>query len=180
MGLCLTSAILFGCATPNPTQLQANENIVGFTKRLAREFSPGVMKAVTYLGMNGTSFYNDDVRVAKVKVKGGLKESQNIEQSFQNYCAGKQGESLVTQQYKERTSRKVLISCFDDIESEIAVPKFSVFIHYEKFPMTRDLECFSILAVESVKPLKAKTFADHVLQLDKVSLQTGFYSTKNC
>lgn len=171
--LFLTSFFVSGCAKNAPIDVGSISNIVQLSDEMAKAYTAGTMKALTYAGANNNSNEYQDHRFSYFKVKGGQEVFKHMVKALDSYCTSKGGD-FVSQRSNIIESLNVM-SCVD-LKN---IPIFTTFIGSTLYNQSKTLHCHSVLAVEN-KSMKAQAFADRVLALDKARVKSNFYNISSC
>lgn len=173
--LIITSITVSGCAVVSPLEISDIKNVTDLSERMAKSYTPGLMKVMTYAGINTSKIENDDFRAISFKVKGEIDESDNISITFGKYCSKIGGDfnndnSATLQGVKTLTCAR---------KNELA--QFNVIISGKSYNGSNSLNCYSILVIEDkLIGMSAPLYSDRLSWLSTTNVGEKFNSNYGC
>lgn len=164
-----------GCAAISPLEVTDAKNITYLSEQIAKSYTPGVMKIMTYGGMNFTEFENQNYRSVAFKVKGGIVERDNINLTYSNYCT-KIGGKFNAEKGAILTGLNTLVC-----KQDRGLALFTVMINGKPYDGSNTLSCYSVMAIEDkLIGMSSSQYAERLSKLDKTHVGIKYNTTSGC
>ncbi|MEY8200459.1 MAG: hypothetical protein RPS47_14580 [Colwellia sp.] len=173
--LIIACLAISSCAGISPLKVTGAKNIIYLSEQIAKSYTPGVMKIMTYTGMNLAEFENQEYRSVAFKVKGGVIERDNINLTFGKYCS-KIGGKFNSENGAILTGLNTLVC---NQESGLAL--FTVMINGKPYDRSKTLNCYSVMAIEDKNiGMNSSQYTERLSKLDKIHVGLRFNTTSGC
>ena len=173
--LIIACLAISGCAAISPLEVTDAKNITYLSEKIAKSYTPGVMKIMTYTGMNLAEFENQEYRSVAFKVKGEVVERANINLTFSKYCT-KIGGKFNIENGAILTGLNTLV-CTQDR----GLALFTVMINGKPYDRSKTLSCYSVMAIEDkLTGMSSSQYAERLSKLDETHVGIKFNTTSGC